>query len=59
MNITIELAKKDFTGLVFVNLVDFDSMYGHRRDPLGYAKALEKFDQQLLKLMYQLKKMIY
>ena len=55
MNITIELAKKDFTGLAFVNLVDFDSMYGHRRDPLGYAKALEKFDQQLLKLMYQLK----
>ncbi len=33
--------------LVFVNLVDFDMLYGHRRDPLGYANALEEFDARL------------
>lgn len=54
MNKTIELAKKDFTGLAFINLVDFDSLYGHRRNPIGYAKALELFDKQLLDLMYYL-----
>jgi len=37
----------NFTGLCFLNLVDFDSLYGHRRDPIGYGKALETFDQQL------------
>lgn len=37
---TIKLIKSDFKGLCFVNLVDFDSEYGHRRDPLGYGKAL-------------------
>lgn len=48
MNKTIEQAKSnDFTGLCFVNLVEFDSEYGHRRNPLGYAKALEEFDAQL------------
>ena len=52
---TIELAKEDFTGFVFINLVDFDMLYGHRRDPIGYAKALEQFDQQLTDLLYQLK----
>lgn len=55
MNKTIELAKTDFTGLAFINLVDFDSMYGHRRNPIGYGKAIEKFDEQLNDLMYQLK----
>ena len=39
--------KRDFTGLMFVNLVDFDSVYGHRRDVPGYAKALEYFDSRL------------
>ncbi len=34
-------------GLSFVNLVDFDALYGHRRDPLGYGKALEEFDARL------------
>ena len=38
---------RDFTGLVFVNLVDFDSVYGHRRDVAGYAQALEYFDKRL------------
>lgn len=48
MEKTIDVAKnKDFTGLCFVNLVDFDALYGHRRDPLGYAKCVEEFDQQL------------
>ncbi len=40
-------AQKDFTGLCFVNLVDFDSQYGHRRDATGYAQALNRFDTWL------------
>lgn len=40
----LELQQKDFKGLCFVNLVDFDSVYGHRNDTEGYAKALEQFD---------------
>lgn len=52
MNKTIAIAKdKDFTGLCFVNLVEFDSEYGHRRDPIGYAKAIETFDVQLKELL--------
>lgn len=47
MNMTINLLQKDFTGLCFVNLVDFDALWGHRRNPEGYAKELEKFDKQL------------
>ncbi len=47
MDITIEEAKNDFTGLCFVNLVDFDALYGHRRDALGYAECLERFDKKL------------
>lgn len=47
MEQTIELAKKDFTGLCFVNLVDFDALWGHRRDVAGYAKELEMFDEKL------------
>ena len=43
----IESMDQDFRGLSFLNLVDFDAKYGHRRDPKGYAKALEAFDQQL------------
>ncbi len=42
-----DFAKKDFTGLCFVNLVDFDMLYGHRRDAVGYAKALGEFDAWL------------
>ncbi|MBR4864547.1 MAG: phosphopentomutase [Oscillospiraceae bacterium] len=44
MSHAMDYAKKDFTGLCFVNLVDFDSQYGHRRDPQGYARALNVFD---------------
>jgi phosphopentomutase len=47
MEQTIELAAEDFTGLCFVNLVDFDALWGHRRDPYGYAKEIEKFDEKL------------
>ena len=55
MNKTIEIAKTDFNGLCFVNLVDFDSIYGHRRDPIGYGKAIKEFDLQLEELMRYLK----
>lgn len=47
MEQTIEIAKKDFQGLCFTNLVDFDALWGHRRDPEGYAKEIEKFDVNL------------
>ena len=55
MNKTIEIAKTDFNGLCFVNLLDFDSNYGHRRDPIGYGKAIKEFDLQLEELMKYLK----
>ena len=44
---TIEGLKREFGGLIFTNLVDFDSLYGHRRDPLGYGRCLEEFDARL------------
>lgn len=47
----IEFTKKDFTGLCFLNLVDFDASYGHRRDPKGYAECLEEFDGQLAEFL--------
>ncbi len=47
MEQTIELTGSDFTGLCFVNLVDFDALWGHRRDPYGYAEELERFDVKL------------
>ncbi len=56
MQQTIELMDKDFTGLLFVNLVDFDALWGHRRNPEGYAKELESFDVQLGQLMKKLRK---
>ncbi|MCM3022864.1 phosphopentomutase [Heyndrickxia ginsengihumi] len=43
----IKTMDKEFTGLSFLNLVDFDALYGHRRDPEGYGKALEEFDARL------------
>ena len=51
MEQTIEIAQKDFHGLCFVNLVDFDALWGHRRDPEGYAREIEKFDVNLGKLL--------
>lgn len=47
MNITCKMLEKDFQGLCFVNLVDFDMLYGHRRDIDGYAKAISEFDNWL------------
>ena len=55
MEQTIDIAKKDFHGLCFVNLVDFDAKWGHRRDPEGYAKELEMFDEKLKILLGKLK----
>lgn len=51
MDITLSLAQRDFCGLCFVNLVDFDMIYGHRNDVDGYAAALTRFDGQLGKLL--------
>lgn len=48
---TIALMETDFNGFLFTNLVDFDSLYGHRRDPIGYARALEAFDRSLPAIM--------
>lgn len=53
---TVEFAKQDFEGLCFVNLVDFDSKYGHRNNPEGYANALNEFDQDLEEFMKHLRK---
>lgn len=47
MEQTIEMAGKEFHGLCFVNLVDFDALWGHRRDPKGYAEEIERFDKKL------------
>ncbi|WP_219836473.1 phosphopentomutase [Paenibacillus sp. R14(2021)] len=51
---TIEILDRPFRGLLFTNLVDFDSLFGHRRDPQGYAAALEEFDRAVPELMKQL-----
>ena len=55
MEQTIALAKKDFHGLCFVNLVDFDALWGHRRNPIGYGEELERFDVLLGELLKELK----
>lgn len=55
MEQTIELADKEFTGLCFVNLVDFDALWGHRRNPVGYGQELERFDEKLGDLLGKLK----
>ena len=47
MEQTIDICKKDFEGLCFVNLVDFDALWGHRRNPEGYGREIEKMDQNL------------
>ncbi|MDD6310436.1 MAG: phosphopentomutase [Firmicutes bacterium] len=52
---TIAALKEDFKGLIFTNLVDFDSKYGHRRDPEGYGAAIEEFDQRLPEIMAAMK----
>ena len=55
MHQTIDTVKNDFTGLCFTNLVDFDAKWGHRRNPIGYAKELEDFDVLLQELINNLK----
>jgi len=54
MEKTLEYARRDFNGLCFVNLVDFDMLYGHRRDKEGYAAALREFDLWLPRLLEML-----
>ena len=51
MQQTIYIAKRDFKGLCFTNLVDFDALWGHRRNPVGYGEEIEKFDKKLGELL--------
>ena len=55
MGQTLEIADKDFNGLCFVNLVDFDALWGHRRNPEGYGQELERFDVKLGELLPKLR----
>ncbi len=55
MEQTIEIAKNDFNGICFTNLVDFDALWGHRRNAIGYAQELERFDVKLGELLPLLK----
>lgn len=55
MDQTIACMDQDFTGLCFVNLVDFDAKWGHRRNPIGYGEELERFDQKLNIVYHKLK----
>ncbi|MCV5926089.1 phosphopentomutase, partial [Escherichia coli] len=48
---TIRALRNDSKGLIFSNLVDFDMLYGHRRDPAGYSAALKHFDQRLPEIL--------
>lgn len=51
----LDVMKTDFHGLSFTNLVDFDALFGHRRDPIGYGNALEEFDARLTEVMESLR----
>ena len=55
MEQTIDICRKDFHGLCFTNLVDFDALWGHRRNPKGYGKEIEKFDKNLGVLLEELR----
>jgi phosphopentomutase len=55
MEAALELAERDFCGLCFINLVDFDMVYGHRNDVDGYAKAISRFDSMLSEITAKLK----
>src|SRR5690606_14472283 len=55
IEVTIRELREDFRGFLFANLVDFDSLYGHRRDPEGYGRALEEFDRALPDIMGAMK----
>ncbi|KXH82063.1 phosphopentomutase [Sporosarcina sp. HYO08] len=47
----VDVMQREFKGLSFVNLVDFDALFGHRRDPIGYGNALQEFDARLPEIM--------
>ena len=51
----LDVMKKDFQGISFTNLVDFDALFGHRRDPIGYGNALQEFDFRLVEIMSELR----
>lgn len=55
MDVTLSIADKDFCGLCFVNLVDFDMVYGHRNDIDGYTNAINEFDVRLGELLQKLR----
>ncbi|TDF93006.1 phosphopentomutase [Paenibacillus piri] len=55
MDKLVAVLDESFTGLSFINLVDFDALYGHRRDPQGYGQALEEFDARLPEIFTKLK----
>lgn len=55
MEQTIEIAKKDFKVRCFVNLVNFNALWGHRRDPVEYGHELERFDEKLDVMLHEIK----
>ena len=55
IKVTLDLLDEDFEGFMFVNLIEFDMIYGHRNDPRGYANALEEFDRYLPEIENRLK----
>ncbi|NWG07496.1 MAG: phosphopentomutase [Chloroflexi bacterium] len=55
LDVTLKLLEEDFEGLMFINLIEFDMIYGHRNDPRGYADALEQFDSYIPEIEKRLK----
>ncbi|WP_141433401.1 phosphopentomutase [Bacillus sp. 03113] len=55
MDKLLQTLEMEFTGISFLNLVDFDALYGHRRDPIGYGKALEEYDERLGEVLPKLR----
>lgn len=55
MDKLLKTINMEFTGISFVNLVDFDALFGHRRDPIGYGKALEEFDARLPEVLAKMR----
>lgn len=55
LDVSLQLLEEDFEGLMFVNLIEFDMIYGHRNDPRGYADALEQFDAYIPEIQKRLK----
>ncbi len=55
MDITLDYMKQDNKGIIYTNLVEFDSTWGHRRDYKGYARGLEEFDERLSQVLDTLK----